>query len=95
MRAVLDPNVLIAALLNRAGAPAALVLAWFKGGFDLVVRKQLLEELSRALAYRKLRARSSEPDATAFIQLLRSSATMAADPALAAAGRATAATTTY
>lgn len=80
MRAVLDPNVLIAAVLSRAGAPAALILDWFGGGFELVVSEQLLQELSRALAYPKLRARVSEGDAVAFVQLLRTTATVAADP---------------
>jgi len=83
LRAVLDPNVLIAALLSPAGAPAALVLGWFRGAFELVVSEQLLQELSRALAYPKLRARVSEPEAAAFVQLLRSTATVAADPAVA------------
>ena len=85
MRAVLDPNVLIAALLSPAGAPAALVLGWFRGGFELVVSEQLLEELSRALGYPKLRARVSEPDAGAFVTLLRSTATVAPDPSVAPA----------
>lgn len=85
MRAVLDPNVLIAALLSQRGAPAALLLAWFKGAFELIVSEQLLEELSRALAYPKLRARISEPDAAAYVRLLRSTATLAADPAVAPA----------
>lgn len=83
MRAVLDTNVLIAALLNRTGAPAALVLEWSRGGFELIVSELLLEELSRALAYPKLRARVSEPDAAAFVQLLRSAAAMAPDPPVA------------
>ena len=83
MRAVLDPNVLIAALLSPAGAPAALVLGWFRGRFELVVSEQLLQELSRALAYPKLRARVSKPDAAAFAQLLRSTARVAPDPAVA------------
>ena len=84
MRAVLDPNVLIAALLSPAGAPAALVLGWFKGASELIVSEQLLQELSRALAYPKLQARVSEPEAAAFAQLLRSTATVAPDPAVAA-----------
>jgi len=84
LRAVLDPNVLIAALLSPAGAPAALVLGLFRGVFELVVSEQLLQELSRARAYPKLRARVSEPDAAAFVQLLRSTATVAPDPAVAA-----------
>jgi putative PIN family toxin of toxin-antitoxin system len=53
------------------------------GEFDLVVSEQLFAELSRALAYPKLQARISPADASAFIQLLRSMATLAADPEIA------------
>jgi hypothetical protein len=37
VRAVLDPNVLIAALLSPTGAPAQLVGRWLGGEFELVV----------------------------------------------------------
>ncbi len=83
MRAVLDVNVLIAAMISSVGAPAALVLGWTRGDFELVISQRLLEELSRALAYPKLRARVSEADAEAFVQLLRSGAAVAADPVTA------------
>jgi putative PIN family toxin of toxin-antitoxin system len=83
VRAVLDTNVLISALISRSGASAALVLRWLDGEFDLVVSEQLLVELSRALAYPKLEERISPADASAFIQLLRSTAILAADPEIA------------
>lgn len=72
-------------MISPVGAPAALVLGWFRGQFELVVSEQLLEELARAFTYPKLRARVSEADAGAFVQLLRTSATMAVDPANPAA----------
>lgn len=81
MRAVLDPNVLISALLSRTGTPAALLLLWLAGAFELVVSDQLLAELGRAFAYPKLRSRVTEDEAKAFIDLLRRAATMAGDPA--------------
>lgn len=37
MRAVLDPNVLVSALLSPTGTPARIVLAWAEGRFELVV----------------------------------------------------------
>ena len=49
MRAVLDPNILIAALLSRSGAPAQIVWRWLAGEFELVVSETLLAELERAL----------------------------------------------
>lgn len=79
MRVVLDPNVLIAALLAPNGTPAALILRWLAGDFELVVSEQLLVELERALGYPKIRARIVEGDAAAFILLLRATAEIAAD----------------
>ena len=51
MRAVLDPNILIAALLSPGGAPAQIVSRWLGGEFELVVSEALLSALERALAY--------------------------------------------
>ena len=79
-RAVLDPNILISALLSPRGAPARLVAHWLAGEFELVVSERLLTELERALAYPKLRARISADDATAFVEFLRESADVTADP---------------
>lgn len=80
MRAVLDVNVLISALISRRGGPAALLVRWLKGEFEVVVSDKLLSELSRALAYPKLRGRVDEAEASAFIQLLRATALGADDP---------------
>ena len=71
MRAVLDPNVLIASLLSSAGAPAQLVSRWLSGDFELVVSDKLLAELERAFAYPKLRRRLDEAETGAFLKLLR------------------------
>lgn len=80
MRAVLDPTVLIASLLSREGAPARLVSSWLVGAFELVVSESLLEELARALTYRKLRDRVPPHDAREFVDLLRHTAMLALDP---------------
>lgn len=80
-RAVLDPNVLISALLSPSGSPAALVARWLAGEFELVVSEQLLAELRRALAYPKLRSRITAEEATAFADLLGRTATRVEDPA--------------
>ena len=78
MRVVLDVNVLISALLSRAGGPGRLIALWLEGAFELVVSEELLAELSRALAYPKLREHISPEDAADFIALLRSTASMVA-----------------
>lgn len=80
-RAVLDPNVLISALLSPSGSPAALVARWLAGEFELVVSEQLLAELRRALVYPKLRSRITPEEAMAFIDLLGRTATSVEDPA--------------
>lgn len=57
MRAVLDPCILISALLSRGGAPAQVLTRWLGGEFELIVSESLLDELARALAYPRLRER--------------------------------------
>jgi uncharacterized protein len=79
LRVVLDVNVLVSALLSRAGAPGRLIALWLEGAFELVVSEELLAELGRALAYPKLREYISREDAAAFIALLRATASMLAD----------------
>ena len=81
MRAVLDPNVLIAAILSRSGTPALVLQAWLDGRFDLIVSEALLTELERALGYPKLAARVSAEERSSFLELLRTAATPADDPA--------------
>ena len=79
-RAVFDPNVLIAALLSRSGAPAQLVSHWLGGAFELVVSEALLAELGRALSYPKLSAHVAPAEAAEFVALLRHGAVLASDP---------------
>jgi putative PIN family toxin of toxin-antitoxin system len=80
LRAVLDANVLISALLSRTGAPAKLLLAWQDGHFELIVSPGLLAELGRALAYPKLRRLVPAADAEAFVTWLSRSAILVRDP---------------
>ena len=80
MRAVLDANVLISAILSPRGTPARIVLAWQAGAFDLVVSPALLAELRRALAYPKLERLVPPADADSFVAWIGRSALLAADP---------------
>jgi uncharacterized protein len=79
LRVVLDVNVLVSALLSRAGAPGRLIALWLEGAFELVVSETLLAELGRALAYPKLREHISREDAAEFIAVLRATASIHAD----------------
>ncbi len=83
MRAVLDVNVLISAILSPRGSPARLLLAWQVGAFELVVSPALLAELTRALTYPKLARLIPAADAAAFVTWIARSAVLAADPGVA------------
>ena len=80
MRAVLDPNVIISALLSPNGPPARILLAWVRGEFELVVSPLLLDESKRALGYPKLRRRIAAEEASEVVDLLTRSATVVKDP---------------
>jgi putative PIN family toxin of toxin-antitoxin system len=80
LRALLDTNVIISALLSATGAPAQILRAWLDGRFELIVSPSLLAELERALAYPKLRRRISADEADAFVAWLGRTATVVADP---------------
>ena len=80
MRAVLDVNVLVSAVLSPTGAPARLLLAWQAGAFELIVSPALLAELVRALGYPKIRRLVLAVDADAYVAWLGRSATVVDDP---------------
>jgi putative PIN family toxin of toxin-antitoxin system len=80
VRAVLDVNVIVSAVLSRTGTPAQLLRAWQQGAFELVASGRLLAELERTLAYPKLRARIPPDEAKSLIEWLRNAATIAVDP---------------
>lgn len=79
LRAILDVNVLISALISPSGSPARLLLAWQEGRFELIVSPALLAELRRALAYPKLERLIPPADADAFVVWLSRSALLARD----------------
>ena len=80
IRAVIDTNVYVAALLSRDGAPARIVLALADGLFDAVVCPQLLAELAGVLARPKI-ARHVAPDiARGYLEWLARVAILEPDP---------------
>jgi putative PIN family toxin of toxin-antitoxin system len=81
VKAVLDPNVIISALLTPAGTPAKVLRAWLDGAYELFASALLLAELRRALGYPKLRERITEAEASALIDLLLRQAQIVEDPA--------------
>lgn len=79
VRAVLDVNVIVSALLAPRGAPADALRAWLHGEFELVVSPALLTELERTLAYPKLAERISASDTGELLELLARSAVLLDD----------------
>lgn len=80
LRTVVDPGVLIAALLSPHGTPALLLGAWWDGRFDLLVCRRLLAELASVLERPKFRPYVPIPDTRRYVEMLRRSALLLDDP---------------
>lgn len=81
MRAVLDPNVIVSAVLAPSGVPARVLRRWVEGAYELVVSPLLLKELERALGYPKVRRHVPAHEAGELVALLRRDALLLDDPA--------------
>jgi putative PIN family toxin of toxin-antitoxin system len=80
VRAVLDANVVVSALLSRVGAPARLLELWLEGEFELVVCKILLDEVRRTLGQQNISRRVPPDDALRFVRLLQELGEVVEDP---------------
>jgi putative PIN family toxin of toxin-antitoxin system len=79
-RAVLDPGVLVSALITPSGTPAKLLTAAGAGAFELIVSPLLMEELEAVLRRDKF-GRYVEPDTVvAYLAFLQREAVSANDP---------------
>jgi len=78
--AVLDPGVLISAVLSKRGAPSELIDELRRQSFELVVSPELLAELERVLARPKFSKVSTE-DRSAFVSLVKAVGRTEEDPA--------------
>jgi putative PIN family toxin of toxin-antitoxin system len=79
-RAVLDTNVLVAALISGVGAPAGLLLALRVGAFELVVSPALLAELREVLRRDRFRAYVTLEQVDAYVAIIERDAMVIADP---------------
>jgi putative PIN family toxin of toxin-antitoxin system len=79
-RAVLDPGVLVSALITPTGIPAKLLLAARSGNFELIVSALLLGELESVLRREEFRRYAELDVVEAYMQLLRRDAQIAPDP---------------
>jgi putative PIN family toxin of toxin-antitoxin system len=69
-RVVLDPGVLVSAVLSRSGPPAKILDRWRDAEFDLVVSPKLLDELEGVLLRPKFSGIVAESDARAYVDAL-------------------------
>jgi putative PIN family toxin of toxin-antitoxin system len=79
-RAVLDPNVLVSALISPQGASAQLLLEFRAGAFELVTSPQLLEELDDVLHREKFRRYATETELEVYVELIRRESIILDDP---------------
>jgi putative PIN family toxin of toxin-antitoxin system len=82
---VLDPGVLISALLSPCSAPARLYLLWLGGEFELVVCPHLLEELEGVLRRAKFGDLVTPDEVEEFVDVVRRGAITAENPVIAEA----------
>jgi uncharacterized protein len=80
VRAVVDVNVLISAALSAQGPSAGILRYSRDGAFELVVSELLIAELTRALAYPKIRKRIPSEKAGAFVHWVRDHGALVEDP---------------
>jgi putative PIN family toxin of toxin-antitoxin system len=80
VRAVVDVNVLASATLSARGPSAEILRHHRDGAFELIVSELLIAEVTRALAYPKLRKRIPAERAAGFVSWVRDHATLAEDP---------------
>jgi uncharacterized protein len=80
LRVVIDPGVLISAVLTVGGAPAQSVDRWREGEFDLIVSPKLLDELVEVLERPRFRPFLDELEARALAVTLREEALLIDDP---------------
>jgi putative PIN family toxin of toxin-antitoxin system len=80
VRAVVDVNVLVSAVLSAKGSSAEILRASRDCQFELVTSEMLLGELTRTLAYPRIRKRIPQEKAAAFIDWIRDHGRLADDP---------------
>jgi putative PIN family toxin of toxin-antitoxin system len=80
VRAVVDVNVLVSAVLSAKGPSAEILGASRDGQFELITSEMLLTELTRTLAYPWIRRRIAPEKAGAYINWIRDHGTLSDDP---------------
>ena len=73
MRVVIDTNVFVSGLMLPASVPGRILAAAIVGGFEIVLCEAMLEDISAALRYPKVRKRValSDNELDRYVQALR------------------------
>lgn len=79
-RVVVDPGVLVSAIITPAGPPAAIIRAAREGRLELVVSPHLLAELAGVLAREKFRRYLSLAEADEYVEGIALLAEAVEDP---------------
>jgi putative PIN family toxin of toxin-antitoxin system len=79
-RAVLDPGVLVSALITPTGTAAKLLLAARAGSFEPIASPLVIDELEAVLRREKFRRYVPLDAVLAFLSLVRSGSQLIADP---------------
>ena len=80
LRVVLDPGVLVSAVLSQSGAPAEALDAWRDGAFDLIVSPRLLDELEEVLLRPRFSEHATPDQVSAYVDALAVEGVAFADP---------------
>lgn len=80
MRAVVDPGVLVSALISQKASPYFVVRAWIAREFELVALPSLLRELETVLLRAEFRRHASIDEVTDYVDEIRRHATLVDDP---------------
>jgi len=72
MKAVLDANVFVSALISTRGTPRQIVDLWRDEAFELIISAVILDEIGRVLRYPRIAAlhKLAEPELQTFLALL-------------------------
>jgi putative PIN family toxin of toxin-antitoxin system len=80
LRVVVDPNVLVSAVIAPDGTSAALIRAGFAGRYRIVACPALIDELAEVLTRPKLARYVSAEEAAAFVDAIFGAVEMHDDP---------------
>ncbi|HUC04772.1 MAG TPA: putative toxin-antitoxin system toxin component, PIN family, partial [Acidimicrobiales bacterium] len=80
VRAVIDPGVLVSALLSKGSPPDAIVQRWKRDRFELIVSPQLVAEFVEVVSRAKFSSRILSEDIAEIVTLLQHNATLQGDP---------------